>query len=67
MQHLHEESGSEQTTKIALHHEDARSKIETADSVQPRKHSLVTRPFSLWEGGGWAQDQHQSDAVTQST
>ena len=30
--------------------------IKTADSAQPRNCSMVTRPFSLWEGGVWAWD-----------
>ena len=29
--------------------------MKIADSAQPRKHSLVTKPISLWEGGVWAQ------------
>ena len=32
------------------------SKIKTIDSAQPRNHSIVTRPFSSWEGGVWPQD-----------
>ena len=31
-------------------------KINTAESAQPRNHSIVTRPFSSWEGGVWARD-----------
>jgi len=31
-------------------------KIDIADSVQPRIHSTVIRPFCSWEGGVWAQD-----------
>jgi len=32
------------------------SKIKTVDSAQPRNCSIVTRPFSSWEGGDWAWD-----------
>ena len=31
-------------------------KINTAELVQPRNCSMVTRFFSLWEGGVWAWD-----------
>jgi len=31
-------------------------KINTAESAQPRNCSIVTRPFSSWEGRVWAQD-----------
>jgi len=31
-------------------------KINTADSAQPRNRSIVTRPFSPWEGGVWVRD-----------
>ena len=30
--------------------------VQNADSAQPRKHSMVTRSFSSWEGGVWAWD-----------
>jgi len=33
------------------------SKIETADYVQQRSCSIVTRPLSLWESGVCASDQ----------
>jgi len=32
------------------------STIITADSAQPRNCSIVTRPFSSWEGWVWARD-----------
>jgi len=31
-------------------------KINTAESAQPINCSIVTRPFSLWEGRVWARD-----------
>jgi len=31
-------------------------KINTAESAQPRNHSIITRPFSSWEGRVWASD-----------
>jgi len=35
-------------------------KINTAESAQPRNRSIVTRPFSSWEGGVWAWDYWQT-------
>jgi len=32
------------------------SKIKTVDSAQPRNRSIVSRPFSSWEGGVWEWD-----------
>ena len=32
------------------------SNIKTVDSAQPRNRSIVTRPFSSWEGGVWERD-----------
>jgi len=40
-------------------------KINTAESAQPRNCSIVTRPFSLWQGGVWAQD-YWSSSIDQS-
>ena len=38
--------------EIALSHKHSTySKFKIADSTQPRKHSIVTRPFPSWEGG----------------
>jgi len=31
-------------------------RIKTVDSAQPRNRSIVTRPFSSWEGGVWGRD-----------
>ena len=39
---------------VALFH--CFAQIETADSAQTRNHSIVTSPFSTWEGGVWARD-----------
>ena len=36
-------------------------RIKTADSTQPRKCSIVTRPFSSWEGRVWAWDLKTRD------
>ena len=41
------------------------SKTTIADSAQPRKRSIVTRPFSLWEGGVWGRDYFVGDLAWQ--
>ena len=41
---------SEQANEIALH------QIKIASLAQPRKHSIVARPYSSWEGVIWGQD-----------
>jgi len=38
------------------HYSIGLSKIKTVDSAQPGNRSIVTRPFSSWEGGVWAWD-----------
>ena len=41
---------------ITLHYFIGLFRIDTADSAQPRKCSMATRSFSLWEGGVLAWD-----------
>jgi len=40
--------------------------VKTVDSAQPRNRSIVTRPFSSWEGGVWARDYAPSRVGAQS-